>query len=187
MEIGVSVERRVIVNKEGYLVDAETGEVIEDQPICYDARCETRPSSDRSEWERRLRAAPLPRGMRRSQGNRDWRILTIKVPPWLVEALDHVVQEHGWSSRSSLVREVLERFLSRPGGPLDVTEALRELRNLYALRSFAMAAQHLLSMGRVYAPEIYRQDISKLIEELEALIHHLNSDLNELNKKLGLW
>ena len=158
------------------------GEVLEESPVCLDARCESPPVRDREEWLRRQRAAPMLQARRV-----EWRVLSVKAPAWLVEGLDRVVQEYGWSSRSRLIREVLERFLSRPGGPLDVSEELRAMRNLYALRGFAMAAQHLLSMARVYAPGVYMQDLDKIIEELEALIHHLNGDLNELNRKLDLW
>ena len=50
-----------------------------------------------------------------------------------------------------------------------------------------MAAQHLLSVARAYARDVYKEDVNKIIEELEALIHHINGDLNETHKRLSLW
>lgn len=181
----MTASARLVVNRDGYIVDLETGEVVDEQPLSLDLSAELPPAEDRAEWERRLRVAPVPRARRPRS-----RTLAVKVPVELLEALDAVVREYGWGSRSALVREVLERFVNGSGGlapgSLD-PGVLRRLRDLYALRSVVMTAQYLLRIGSVYAGGAYRQDVARVVEELEALIHRVNSDLNELHRVIGLW
>ncbi len=108
--------------------------------------------------------------------------VSFKVPVELARTVEELARLQG-RSRSEVLREALSRLLALEAH----RDALAEMRDLYALRGFAMAAQYLLSMARVYARGVYRQDLDKIIEELEALINHLNGELGELNKKLGLW
>ena len=108
--------------------------------------------------------------------------VSFKAPAELVHFIEEAARARG-RSRSEVLREALSRLLALEGS----RDVLAEMRDLYALRGFAMAAQYLLSVAKIYARGVYRQDISNIIEELEALISHINSDLNELNGKLGLW
>ena len=109
-------------------------------------------------------------------------VVSFKAPLELVRLVEEVARSQG-RSRSEVLREALSRLLALEAS----RDALAEMRDLYAVRGFAMAAEYLLRYALHYARGVYRDDIRRILEELEALIHHLNSDLGELNKKLGLW
>ncbi len=51
----MAAARQLVVNRDGYVVGLETGEVVGESPICYDEGCEVPSGLPRDEWERRLR------------------------------------------------------------------------------------------------------------------------------------
>ena len=197
--------RHLVVNRDGYVVDLETGEVVDESPICYDVSCEVPPGLSRAEWERRLRAAPRRSRSRRltkarttvatppasnttSGGDGGVRVVSVKLPVELVSRIDGLVSSMGYPSRSHVIRDALEAFLGLggegSGSVLTGSAELARLRDLYVARGFVYAARSLIAMARAY---VNIDDFDRVEDEIELIIARLNSMLNDLNKRLGLW
>lgn len=186
--------RRVVMNEDGYLVDLETGEVLEESPLCYDARCEAPPGLSREEWERRARAAPVTRRRRRVREPQPrvqmQRVVTFKLPRDLADKLDLAVLE-GLGTKSGIIRAALRAYLE---GGADLVaarglgERLRRLAYLYSARGFLYAAQYMIRMARAYTHDKpLLDDLKRIDDELEAAISHYNGAISDTAKKLGLW
>ena len=173
--------RRVIVNEDGYLVDLETGEVVDESPLCLDARCELPASRDRDEFERRLRAAVL--GVQ-PPGERS-RVVSFKLPQWLVDLVDREAERRRLGSRSVLIRDALVFYLMKQDSVLAM---VKRLRDLYAARGFLYAARSLLGFAAAYAPDaVLKDDVRRVEEELEAALKHFDDAIAEAHRRLGLW
>ena len=176
----VAAERHLITNRDGYIVDLETGEVVDEQPLSYDPVAELPPGLPRDEFEHRLRAAVYNV---RPPGEKP-RIVTFKLPKWLLERVDEEARRRGLAHRSELIREALVFYLLRQDSILAM---VKRLRDLYAARGFLYAVRPLAAMAAAYLDPALRSDVKRVEEELEAAIKHVEEELAKLHRMLGLW
>ncbi|HID41025.1 MAG TPA: ribbon-helix-helix protein, CopG family, partial [Pyrodictium sp.] len=183
-------ERVLVVNRDGYIVDIRTGEVVDEQPFDYGPEWRAFTPEERAT---RPRAAPLPGRYGRTGGSRRRRgrmlVTTVKLPRDLMDRLNSLALESG-GSKSEIVRQALRAFLEGPeyAAKRGLLKELQVLYRLHAARGFVYAARYMLDLAVAYTGSgLLREDLARTREELETLLKHYDDAIGKLAKELGLW